>query len=135
VVREIVQAVTDVAIHNSMVIYRSHPNKEKMDTLQFRLSLAQGLVEKHGSGDLRPIHGHPSVQPPPKRLTERHFLEHIPPTGKKARPHRKCVVGTRNGQRKEAQYWCSECEAALCLEECSKAYHTLLNFKTTCFHC
>jgi hypothetical protein len=40
----------NVVIHNSMVIYRSHPNKEKMDTLQFRLSLAQGLLEKRGSG-------------------------------------------------------------------------------------
>ncbi|XP_023725727.1 piggyBac transposable element-derived protein 4 [Cryptotermes secundus] len=40
----------NVAIHNSMVIYRSHPNKQNLDTLQFRLSLVQGLVEKHGSG-------------------------------------------------------------------------------------
>jgi hypothetical protein len=45
-----------------------------------------------------------AVQPPPKRLTERHFLERILPTGKKARPHRKCVVCTRKGQRKETQY-------------------------------
>jgi hypothetical protein len=93
----------NAAIHNSMVIYRSHPNKENMDTLQFRPSLAQGLMEKHGSGVLRPVHGHLTVQPPPRRLTERHFLEHIPPMGKKARPHRKCVVYTRKGQRKETQ--------------------------------
>jgi hypothetical protein len=30
----------------------------------------------------RPNDSRPSVQPPPKRLTERHFLERIPPTGK-----------------------------------------------------
>jgi hypothetical protein len=57
----------NIAIHNNMVIYRSHPNKEKMDTLQFRLLLAQGLMEKHGSGVLRFVHGRLSVQPPPKR--------------------------------------------------------------------
>jgi hypothetical protein len=56
----------NVVIHNSMVIYQSHPNKEKMDILQFRLSLVQGLVEKRGSGVLRPVHGRPSVRPPPK---------------------------------------------------------------------
>jgi hypothetical protein len=118
----------NVAIHNSMVIYQYHPNKETMDTLQFRLSLVQGLMEKHGSGVLCPVHGRSSVQPPPKRLTERHFLERSPPTGKKARPHRKCVVCAREGQRKETQYWCSECEAPLCLEGRFNAYHTLLNF-------
>jgi hypothetical protein len=108
----------NVAIHNN-------PN---MDTLQFRLSLVQGLVERHGSGIHRPVHGRPAVLPPPKRLTERHFLERIPPTGKKARPHRRCVVCTKKGQRRETQYWCSEREAVLCLEGCFKAYHKLLNF-------
>jgi hypothetical protein len=118
----------NVAIHNSTVIYRSHPNKPKMDTLQFRLLLVQGLLERHSSGNHRPVHGRPSVLTPHKRLTERHFLEQIAPMGKKARPHRLCVVCTKKGQRRETQYWCSECEAALCLEGCFKAYHTLLNF-------
>jgi predicted nucleic acid-binding Zn ribbon protein len=118
----------NVAIHNSIVIYRSDPKKQKMDNLQFRLSLAQGLVERHSSGVRRPVHGRPSVLPPPKRLTERHFPECVPPTGKKAKPHRKCVVCAKKGQRKETQFWCSECEAVLCIDECSKAYHTLLKF-------
>jgi hypothetical protein len=118
----------NVAIHKSMVIYRSHPNKPKMDTLQFRLWLVQGLVERHVSGIHHPVHVRPSVVPLPKRLTERHFLERISPAGKKARPHRRCVVCTKKGQRRETQYWCSECEAALCFEGCFKAYHTLLNF-------
>jgi hypothetical protein len=77
-------------IDNSMVIYRSHLNKPKMDTLQFRLSLVQGLVERHGSGIHCPVHGH--------------FPERIPPTTKKARPHRRCVVCTKKGQRRETQY-------------------------------
>jgi hypothetical protein len=71
-------SLVKLIVDNSMVIYWSHPNKPKMDTLQFRLSLVQGLVERHGSG-ICPVHGCPSVLPPPKRLTERHFLERFPP--------------------------------------------------------
>ncbi|XP_021913795.1 piggyBac transposable element-derived protein 4-like, partial [Zootermopsis nevadensis] len=81
----------NVAIHNAIVMYRSVPNTKKIDTLKFRILLAQGLVEKHGPAVPRPVTGHPSLEPPPKRLSERHFPERIPPTGKKARPQRKCV--------------------------------------------
>jgi hypothetical protein len=118
----------NVAIHNSMVIYRSLPEKTHMDTLKFRISLAQGLVEKYGPRVPRPVHGRPSVVPPPKRLTERHFLERIPATGKKAKPQRRCVVCTKHGMRKDTVYWCSDCEAGLCLHGCFKDYHTKLNF-------
>jgi hypothetical protein len=49
------------------------PNNRNIDSLKFRLSIAQGLVEKHGSCVPCPVHGCPSNEPPPKRLTERHF--------------------------------------------------------------
>jgi hypothetical protein len=65
-----------------------------------------------------------AVQTPPKRLKERHFLERIPPMGKKARPHRKCVVCTRRAREKRLSIG-----AVLCLQGCFKAYHTLLNSK------
>jgi hypothetical protein len=91
-----------VAIHNAMVVYRCLPNNKNMNPLKFRLSLAQGLVEKHGSSVPHPVYGRPSVEPPPKRLTERHFLECIPATRNKTRPQRKCVVCTKHGQRKES---------------------------------
>jgi hypothetical protein len=40
----------NVAIHNSMVMYQSLPNNKNIDSLKFTLSIAQGLVEKHGTG-------------------------------------------------------------------------------------
>jgi hypothetical protein len=80
----------NVAIHNAMVIYQRLSNNRNMDTLKFRLSLAQGLVEKHSSAV--PVYGRLSLEPPPKRLTERHFLERIPATGKKAKPQKRCIV-------------------------------------------
>jgi hypothetical protein len=67
--KKLFKQLLNVAVHNAMVIYRCHPNKKNIDTLKFRLSLAQGLVEKHGSGVPRPVYGRPSVEPPPKRLT------------------------------------------------------------------
>jgi hypothetical protein len=96
--KKLFKRLLNVAVHNAMVIYRCHPNKKNIDTLKFRLSLAQGLVEKHGSGVPRPVYGRPSIEPPPKRLTE-HFLERIPATGKKAKPQKRCVVCAKYGTR------------------------------------
>jgi len=47
---------------------------------------------------------------------------------KKARPKKRCVVCYKNNRRKETVFWCPECEAALCVEEYFKAFHTKLNF-------
>jgi hypothetical protein len=60
----------DVATHNTMKIYRCLPYNKNMDTLQFRISIAQDLVEKHRSAVPHPVYGYPSLEPPPKRLTE-----------------------------------------------------------------
>jgi hypothetical protein len=73
-------------------------------SLKFMLSLAQGLVKKHSSG-VHPVHSCPSLEPPPKRLAEWHFLEHIPATGRKAELHRKCMLCTEQGERREFIYW------------------------------
>jgi hypothetical protein len=56
----------------------------------------QGLIKKHWSAVPHPVHGHPSAKLPPKRLTECHFLEKIPATGKKAKPHRRVMCCTVN---------------------------------------
>jgi hypothetical protein len=57
------------------------------------------------------------------RLVERRFPEN------KAKPTRRCVVCYKNNRRKETVFWCPECEAALCVEESFKAFHTKLNFE------
>ena len=61
------------------------------------------------------------------RLDERHFPDRIPPTEKKGRPAKRCVASYKNNRRKATVFWCPECEAALCVEECFKAFHTKLN--------
>jgi len=62
------------------------------------------------------------------RLLERHLPERIPLTEKKARPTKRCVVCYKNNRTKETAFLCPECEAALCVEESFKVFHTKLNF-------
>ena len=47
---------------------------------------------------------------------------------KKTKPTERCVVCYKSNRRKETVFWCPECEAALCVEECFKAFHTKLHF-------
>jgi hypothetical protein len=62
------------------------------------------------------------------RLTERHFVRRVQPTGKKAAPQRRCVVCTKHGKRKDTRYCCRECDVGLCFDDCFEAYHTKLNY-------
>jgi len=57
----------------------------------------------------------------------RHYMEHIPVTGKKTRPTRKCVhCSSKSQARKETRYQCADCHRhpALCLIPCFKEYHS-----------
>ncbi|CAI9556655.1 unnamed protein product [Staurois parvus] len=66
----------------------------------------------------------------PERLTGRHFMDHIPPTPKKAAPTRMCVVccsrRDESGKKicKEMRFHCPDCDARLCAVPCFKIYHT-----------
>jgi hypothetical protein len=100
------------AIHNSMVMYRSLPDYKNIDSLKFRLSLPQGLMEKHSSGVSCPVYGHLPIELLPKRFTE-HFLEHISATGKNIKPPRKSLVCTKHGTSREYTYCCSKYEAGM----------------------
>ena len=109
-----------------MVICRANSGQTKIDHFKFRVELEALLIE-HGSESVRKFQGHHSRQNV-TRLIERHFPERIPPTEKKARPIKRCVVCYKNKRRKETVFWCPECEAALCVKECFKEFHTKLNF-------
>jgi len=112
-----------------MVICCANSGQTKIDHFKFRVELVQALLIEHGSESVRKFQGHHSTDinllP---QLLERHFPERIPPTKKKARPPRRCAVCYKNNRWKETVFWCPECEAALRVEECFKAFHTKLNF-------
>ncbi len=70
-----------------------------------------------------------------------HFLERIPPTEKKARPTRNCVVcstaeaelysGPKPQKRQrfgsESSYQCKSCKKSLCVVPCMELYHRYTN--------
>jgi len=70
----------------------------------------------------------------PERLTGRHFVDYLPPTGKKMEPTRKCVVccSRRNADgkkvRKETRFWCPDCDVGLCMVPCFKDYDTKVSY-------
>jgi hypothetical protein len=54
----------------------------------------------------RKVPGRHSADNTVLRLTERHFISKLPPSEKKARPRRRCVVCQKQRKRKDTLYWC-----------------------------
>ena len=118
--------LVDNAIVNSYILYTlSEQADRKLDHKQYRIQLARQLLG--GSDD----HTHPhnrrlSGLPPPARLTERHFLEKVPPcsSGRPSQPA--CVVCSNKRARgkKTTTYQCKECKLAMCVVPCFELYHT-----------
>jgi len=118
----------NIAVLNCMVICRTNSGQTKIDHFKFRVELVQPLFIELASGSVRKFQGHHCTDKNVPRLVERQFPERIPPIEKeKTRPTDRCVVCYKSNRRKETVLWCPECEAALCVEECFKAFHTKLN--------
>ena len=76
------------------------------------------------------------------RLKARHFPSYIPPTEKKDKPTRTCVVCSAkekylrktnqqqktDRKRKETSFECRKCGVPLCVAPCFEAYHTEQNY-------
>jgi len=99
-----------------------------MDHFKFRIEMVQAQLTEHRSGSVRKFQNHHSRDKNMPRLLARHFPERIPRTEKKARTTKRFVVCYKNNRRKETVFLCPECEAAQCVEESFKAFHTKLNF-------
>ncbi|XP_071057565.1 piggyBac transposable element-derived protein 4-like [Onthophagus taurus] len=117
----------NVSILNSFIIYKRN-KQQKVDHLKFRVQLVEQIFAKYVNEVQRKVPCRHSQDKNVSRLTDRHFIEKIPPTQQKAKPQKRCVVCYKRGRRKETIYWCPDCEAGLCLESCFKIYHTLENY-------
>jgi hypothetical protein len=100
---------------------------KRIDNLSFRIQSVEGLFLKYGNVLERKVPGQHSSDNTVPRLTERYSVYKIPPSEKKARPHRLCVVCRKSRKRKETVYWCDACDVGLCVE-CFRDYHTKLSF-------
>ncbi|XP_054259936.1 piggyBac transposable element-derived protein 4-like [Macrosteles quadrilineatus] len=123
---KIFKRLLNISVLNSFIIWKS--NTQKIDHISFRLDLIKMLFETHGPEVPRPVFGRPSIEPRPARLTERHFIYLIPPTGSKVNAQKRCCVCAKRGVRRDSRYWCPKCEAGLCLGACFEDYHTKVNF-------
>jgi hypothetical protein len=87
----------NVSVHNALTVYNSE--NYTCNHLTFRLQLITALFERYGQGVQSHQVGRPSINPPPQRLTEWHFIEKIPATGRKAKPQKRCVVCQKKRQK------------------------------------
>ena len=121
----------DQAVWNAYILHKK--GGRIMTHLQFRLELIDKLIEKYHKEVQSPSKGgRPSSSPTPLRLTERHFIDNIPPTANKAKLYRLCVMCCSkriSGKkvRKETRYYCPDCDVGLCIP-CFKTYHTRTNY-------
>jgi hypothetical protein len=77
-----------------MIIYRNDTRK-RIDQLSIRIQLIEGLFVKYANAVERKVPGRHSsafVRQHSARLTERHFINKIPPTTKTSTPQKLCVV-------------------------------------------
>ncbi|KAJ4432660.1 hypothetical protein ANN_21283 [Periplaneta americana] len=101
----------------------------RTNRLSLRLDLIKGLILTFRPEVPSPQSaGRPSINPVPKRLLERHYIEKIPSRGKKSKPQKRCTVCSKHGKRKESIYWCPDCGVGLCFKLCFKEFHTKLDF-------
>lgn len=136
--KKLAMHVINMMITNAYILYKKMVPKA-LSQYDFRKEVARDLISAHAAIQCRK--GRRIVGAPERRLIERHFPSAIPSQegAKKKNPSRKCVVcntntGKRNAagqprKRKETRYWCADCCAALCIDDCFKRYHTLKNYK------
>ena len=116
----------NITVLNCMVTCRANSGQTKIDHFKFRVELVQALLIEHGSESVRIFQGHHSTEKMCRDFLKDIFQEEY--HQQKKRPgQQRCVVCSKNNRRKETVFWCPKCEAALCVEECFKAFHTKLN--------
>ena len=118
----------NITVLSCTVICCQNSGQTKIDHFKFRVELLQELLIEHQSDSVRKFQGHHSTDKNVPHLVERHFPERILTTEKKTRTTKRCLVCYKNNRRKETVFWWPECEIALCVEECFKAFHTKLDF-------
>ena len=93
----------DIFSFNAHIMHRK--KGDKLDALKFRIKLIEQIVEKYGTEVKSSVErqgGRPSLEGNPLYLTERYFLILVPPTDKKDKPTRRCIVCHKYGQGKES---------------------------------
>uniref|UniRef100_A0A131YKY1 Tick transposon n=1 Tax=Rhipicephalus appendiculatus TaxID=34631 RepID=A0A131YKY1_RHIAP len=123
----------DMSLLNAFILFRE--NAASTTTFaDFKRQVVSQLIQEHHTEHYteKSKRGKPTGDHP-LRLTARHFIQRLPPTGGQgSRTQRRCHVCANTTRRpklrKETRYMCVECNKALCVEPCFKDYHTLKNY-------
>ena len=118
----------DVCLVNSYLVHKELGGTKQF--LSFRFTLVKEIFESQfpslptiqSRGRLYRLHGQ-------KRLLGRHFRVELPPTEKRAKTYKRCMVCSRENIRKETRFICEICEVPLCAAPCFKVYHTFILVK------
>ncbi|XP_068089513.1 piggyBac transposable element-derived protein 4-like [Hyperolius riggenbachi] len=129
--KKIFRHLVEQCLWNSYVLYKKQ-NDRPLPHFDYILKVCEEICLQHQQPQTeanRPGR-RASYVVNPVRLTGRHFVEHVPPTERKATPTRMCVVCCSkrgpNGKkgRKETRFYCPECDVGLCAVPCFKIFHT-----------
>ncbi|XP_071744489.1 piggyBac transposable element-derived protein 4 [Lepeophtheirus salmonis] len=119
----------DICVYNSFIIYKKNTKNTKRSFLEFKMDIIEGLLEDNREAKRQVTHKSLNIA----RLTERHFISHVPPNKVKKEPCRRCIIccAKKNSEgnkiRKETRFWCEDCKVGLCIDPCFKEYHTKAN--------
>ena len=122
-IRKSMKLTTKVAFHfieeavlNSFILFDKVIGKKHF--LQFKLLLIRQML-----GDVTMEQNFQSLL-----NVGRHFPELVPPTDKKEKPQKRCVVCTKEKKKKESRYQCKTCSnhPGLCPALCFEIFHTVV---------
>ena len=116
-------------MYNSFISWSNLNPFTKMTHLTLRKKLITEIITCHSSCSKPPQTDPKPTVDNPLRLTEKHYIELYTRTGNKASPQIKCVVCHAYKIRSDSRYWCPDCGVGLCIKNCFKIYHTVLDYR------
>ena len=106
--------VLDIMMHDSFALHVLYGTDKKVSLLKYRETVIKSLLCLNDAD-------HPEEQ----YQDDFHYLMPLPPSEKKEKPTKPCVVCSRQKKRKESRYYCETClmKPALCIGLCFRNYH------------
>ncbi len=121
--------LVDMTVFNCNIMATMKSGK-KSSLGTFRNELVRNMLTKYGQPQIHRTMSSYSV-PHPKRLIDRHFASKVSSDGPRLKT-RTCFVcsHTKRKQKKRSssRFECVDCNVGLCMPDCFREYHTLMQF-------
>lgn len=119
----------DMTLLNAHAVYQMRTGKT-IPVAKFQLDLVKNIISKYAVEDKSRQSSSRKREDgeSPLRLVARHFPKQLPKNENSKQTYRRCIVCSKNKQRKETSYCCVSCDVPLCLLPCFERYHTIKNY-------